>query len=90
MRGEFPSTDYQEVAISSRIEFLGVKLYEKPIQVGIGLPLYDLSVSALAYEKHKQRKLNKLGSRLAAGTVSLKQVHTMTSSNSAFVNLQGH
>ena len=53
MRGEFPSIDYQEVAISSRIEFLGVKLYEKPIQVGIGLPLYDLSVNTLAYEKHK-------------------------------------
>ena len=42
-KADFPYKGYSEVVISARIEHIHANLYEKAIQVGIGLPLYDLN-----------------------------------------------
>jgi len=72
LKKEFPFRGYSEILISTRIEYLQVQLYERAIQVGIGLPLFDLSAQTLAYEKHLEMKKNKLSSRLAIQQVTLK------------------
>lgn len=72
--------------ITTRIEQLNVQLYEKVIQVGIGLPLYDIKVNTISYEKHLERKHKKLGSRLAAGQLTIKQVNNMDVHNEVSFN----
>ena len=76
---DIPYRKFDEVKVSLRLESLNVQVYEKAMHVGIGFPLFDLKMNTLAYEKHLQRSLKKLGSRLAIGNLTLKQVHTMES-----------
>lgn len=69
---EFPLKGYKQVTVSCRLESLHLQLYERAIQVGFGLPLYDLSCTTLAYEKKLEKERKKLASRLAIGEITLK------------------
>jgi len=72
LKKDFPFRGYSEILITVRLEHLQVQLYERAIQVGIGLPLFDLNAQTLAYEKHLEMNKNKLSSRLAICQVTLK------------------
>lgn len=67
MHKEFPLKGFKKVTISCRLESLHIQLYERPVQVGFGLPLYDLSCATIAYEKNMEKEKKKLVSRLAVG-----------------------